>query len=1207
VEKIDGILEEILDRIRVHHGKRSGQLKRITQTISDDFYSGEVNLTVDDIVPQNPKHFQDLKTLVDENTIVQSDFNRITRKILAAAGGSSTRTHKRISWGLPRPFSATSAILGGDFQTRLREGYNLCANVPVWSGQGIADFVLYVRQRTLPETEKEVSSQGTWRPVMVLDLKSKSSFDLGIVGRELASKTQIVTEEIISKRRSSDEEWETIIKHTPSRKESLQLVSYAKGLVSDYQRLTQYDSDANSHIIQGILVTDDSELPSTIRKRLQGFVVSVYEQIQSELLTQGKTSDTPSVRRHVYEIENSKTRAAIVVKPFKISEDVRVPEALPYPSELPSLHSIKLFENRIPDSRHFVLYVSSNTSGSSESASWIARYWHGMEFARKAFHRRKHNGVVWLDLAGEFTNPKLRRAFVLRHAYNSTLSHKEQNNRRYLREFANKIDFVDLSKMIEEALLNGGEFPSIDYLKDKTQGHEMIIISGMDTLWKILPPDIRGLLQTLTVHLAKASTFGEGTTIWFDSALPTSETSELYKQHRVRLLAHDSPLQTYIDEIILNHHLLPLRGIGESPFADEIRRIVQFSSKGYKDLGLIIIPPLKNWSERFSSEITPERRTTEVYQKGGRSVDLQPVVHEMYTIDDISDILAAHSFCDSDATLNLPQEDSTFVQRYKLYKRELKTPKGRMTYKHVLSRIRLSDDFCDPAIFEEFSKKQGVDFHSLELINSRRKNWTPRLRIKPSETSSLPPHESRLRFDKLTLKEASTTEIVRFTESVALLRKTAKYNFDPIMDFLRNMMERFTKAQKEIGGPDALIADDISNSLKYVSDSKSVWWGLSYLRSNLFEWRFPPAVRKALSHNQNRNPTLMHRYGNYVLMILSYFQDKRGAFGPDQLENLWDAVRPWILMQLGGKQSLGDTPKAVFDMSSVFHDLKLRVECMDRVPPPAIPIFDEVRYGIKVDSNRFDDEKQSGHQWYIFEKTPFSRELIAGCVKSTSGDIESQTIIPLDEQAKMAEQSFSNKLVIPIIIAKTLGNLGLYEPIHDDYYPYHHPNEIDYSELEWRFVGHLRYGTRQSGALARLRWIDTKYYAAFPEMDSKSLPRRFPDTAKDMFGHLDAIATKLSTVKRVNIEVSGQPFKGTIRFFTSNGDECGTLEFDKPSRAVKVLRTPCDLGQPLVINRTLATWDPTQDISFSHSFKQLEQDVLRGAQVQRSSSLLFHK
>jgi len=444
------------------------------------------------------------------------------------------------------------------------------------------------------------------------------------------------------------------------------------------------------------------------------------------------------------------------------------------------------------------------------------------------------------------------------------------------------------------------------------------------------------------------------------------------------------------------------------------------------------------------------------------------------------------------------------------------------------------------------------------------------------------------------MKEAGKIEIDRFLEAVKVLGRTTKLDFASIKEFLRSMMERFTSAQIEIGVSDSLIADEISEALKGIAFSKNVWWGLSYSRSDLFDWKLPPAVRDTLKQLQQKNPSLMHRYGNYFVMLLSYLEEKRGPLTLDQLDSLWNVIRPWILMQLGGAQSRNDMPKAGFNMQEVFRDLKARVKCMDRLPSSKVPIFDEIRYGITADSHTLDQGEWPLYQWYIFEKAPYSEELIAGCVKITDKITDKQTIIPLDEQVEKAADSFSNELVRPIIIAKTSGIPVLYEPRHDDEYRFYNSEDLDYTNIEWRTLGQLRYGTRHVGALSRLRWISTSYYAEFPELRSESLPRRASNIVQYLFNHLDKITTNLSNIERVTIVVSGKSDNGVISFADLDGDECGTLRFDRLSRAICILRTPYDLGHPLVLGRRLITWNPTHDISYSSNLRQMAQAVLSG-------------
>ncbi|MHA2135586.1 MAG: hypothetical protein ACW99J_17150, partial [Candidatus Thorarchaeota archaeon] len=392
VERIDEILEEVLTRIRAYHGTRSGRLQRLTNKIADEEWASSSALTLYDIKLQDKTsaEFKSISDLVDSGTLGQADFSRIAGKVLRLAAGSGNRTHRRVSWGLTSPPSAAAAILGGDFHARSIEGYQVCSEVPVWSGQGIADLVLYVRQSVVPEIVGESQAQGIWRPVMVLDLKSKSAFDIGIVGREVKGSKKVVAEDEARKRRMTEDEWASVIDNTPSNSESRQLDLYAKGLVTDYQRLARDDSSSSSIIIQGVIIIDDSVPRSRAREQIQNLIVTVYEEIRRDMTTQSTTvSQGDSVLpKTVYEIHRkrgSSPRIAVVLKPLRVQSDVGILEALPNPSELPLLHANKLFANRVPDSRHFILYVSTGSSGPGRSASWIARYWHGIDYIRKQF------------------------------------------------------------------------------------------------------------------------------------------------------------------------------------------------------------------------------------------------------------------------------------------------------------------------------------------------------------------------------------------------------------------------------------------------------------------------------------------------------------------------------------------------------------------------------------------------------------------------------------------------------------------------------------------------------------------------------------------------------------------------------------------------------------------------------------------------------
>jgi hypothetical protein len=330
-------------------------------------------------------------------------------------------------------------------------------------------------------------------------------------------------------------------------------------------------------------------------------------------------------------------------------------------------------------------------------------------------------------------------------------------------------------------------------------------------------------------------------------------------------------------------------------------------------------------------------------------------------------------------------------------------------------------------------------------------------------------------------------------------------------------------------------------------------------------------------------------------MLLSYLHDTVKDFPVLQLQELWNTIRPWLLIQMGAMQSENDRPKSVFDMQRVFLNMKSRVQAIDQIPQTMIPVFDEVRYGILVDSyDRTDSGEEEGplYRWHIFEKTPFSHELIAGCVKASEREFDKTALIPIDEQVAAAAECHSKSLVVPILIARTQGIDILYEPEEWEYY--FDPSDLDFFELDWDARGHLRYGTRQVGALARLRWFSTSYYGTFPIPERFSLPRRPPDFAHRVFNHLRTVIAKHSDVVRVNCKVTGNDTKVMIKFLNLDGSLVGSLSFEGAARAIKILRTPYDRGQPLVISRRMLTWNPITDITYSSSQRGVKKQVIQG-------------
>jgi hypothetical protein len=258
------------------------------------------------------------------------------------------------------------------------------------------------------------------------------------------------------------------------------------------------------------------------------------------------------------------------------------------------------------------------------------------------------------------------------------------------------------------------------------------------------------------------------------------------------------------------------------------------------------------------------------------------------------------------------------------------------------------------------------------------------------------------------VKNAARLELERILDAIAVLSRTKSNDSKPTEKFLRLLVQQFNELQLTVGMSDTMIAEGLSNFLKKHDYSQGVWWGLSYYRSNLFEWSLAHDVREKLKPILEKNRSFLHNIGNFFIMFISVLQYSRGySFTLSELCTLWDSIRPWILMQLGAIQSEKDQPLSRFNIQKIFESLKARVACWDNTPSSSIPSFNSIRYGITLDSiepQHPDADRVPAYRWYIFERSPYSKELIAGCIRIHGNKLDRRTLIPLDEQAEQAEK-----------------------------------------------------------------------------------------------------------------------------------------------------------------------------------------------------------
>jgi len=300
-------------------------------------------------------------------------------------------------------------------------------------------------------------------------------------------------------------------------------------------------------------------------------------------------------------------------------------------------------------------------------------------------------------------------------------------------------------------------------------------------------------------------------------------------------------------------------------------------------------------------------------------------------------------------------------------------------------------------------------------------------------------------------------------------------------------------------------------------------------------------------------------------------------------------------MQLGAKRRSSSCPKPIFDMPTIYEQLRARTRYYkERVKPKTVPM-DKVRFGITVD---IQSKNPGRYRWYIFERGPFSEDVYMGCIKLDdvpSYSIRANTIIPLDELGRLAEFAKQKGEIHPIMIATHSGTDILYRGNDDASYS----QDFDFVDEEWIPAGSIRFGTRYRGAPARLRFVKVVNPGiSYPAFDTdQRLPRRKNELSKRLFEQLTIIQSRVNETRRCRCTIVGGNETGKItitpiqkRFPPS------IINYGSRSEGERLLMYPYVTGLPF---KGGFTWDPLTDIDYQQHTGELETSVIAKIQLHK--------
>ncbi len=1178
-------LESVVAIVKGQHGFTIGYPSRMTEYAEDiDFPSLGTKALFDKV--DDSKIRQVLKKKKDDELIGDDDTARFSNEIVTTVSRVGTRIHRRMAWGTTQPFSAKSVMLSGDVLARDKTGYLLTAEVPVNARRGKVDYTLFVRK--VPEYMEEDSSSvsGLWVPRLVLDLKTKTAFDWGVIAKPQDQTKSYIVDFPLKRRALTDTEWDTIIKNTPDATELRQVESYAHVLLQEYKAIARDDLDPPDSSLKGIILVDGHDFPSRSRRVLPRFVKAVFEYVRrdiSELQSKDpggkieypRTLFEPTFRWPL------KTRIAIVIFPFTLSQGVSVQNILPQASPQQSLVELNPFENRKEDLGHFILYLTGDDiSSPGDSAGWIAQHWNGLQFAYELAKEHGHKSVVWIDLAGQFTDDMIRPA-VLRLGF-----HHDR-----VRQFYKSISFLDLSVEIEKALFSGEKLLSAEAIQTRIKDYDFIIVSGLDSIRQLVPTELEGLVDTLAVHVAEAASRKESCILWFGSPSPLATCSDLYKRHQLRPFRYDSPLQPYIDEIILNIPLPPRKGGSEVPKHDHVRGLVSLGPEQKRGLDCTTIgtPPLIGWSNQFltrkpsdkEQELMSKLRTRPPNTSRWLKTHGYPAFNEDWVVELFP---FTESWCQGSKTAQRDRNLDSLDVKSKMLVRK----RGKKGDKGMLTRLTFSKEMCKP---------------SPRKINTRRRQRTIKLELEPLGSVSLPPHSSELVYSGFSSSDAGMIELTRLQDAILFLLEHDECS-PPLKEQCLELLNALTRPESLTHMDTLQSISDVCRKSRYISQ---IWYRLLWGRDWLEGWPMPVGMKKDIARLQVGRKGILQYFGNYLVLMIASLAEYY-TLHQTEIQALWNMVRPWVIMQLGARPRTGKRPISEFDTRTVYEHLKAKVRHWNSVPYPVTTVLSNVRYGLRIDLTK---SNPTSYRWYVFEDGAYSSRFIAGCIEMDSKRSSSWSLIrgsavtSLDEIGALTDFKFSDCRIRPILIAGHQGIDVLYEA---DRQLFHRIELNDLTGLDsssWRPVGMMRYGTRSRYAPARLRYIKVLTLGMkYPSIHDQRLPVRQAKFGEGLLEHIRTIGSMTSGVTRVKCSLTGTLDSGSMSFKvydTKRWRKVGqSIDYKDIDQAAQVLLLPYNVGTAI---QGRYTWDPITDVHLGPGGERLKKIIVSRVLLDREEGV----
>ncbi|MDF1539156.1 MAG: hypothetical protein P1Q69_09650 [Candidatus Thorarchaeota archaeon] len=567
----DHELGKIVLEIRALYTKRSVRRKRISKRqerdplqLNREQLREQVRAQLKKTTDEDQEYaLQKLLDYLDTNTIQERDLEKLREQMLTLSNREGNRWHRVLLSDLHHPKSLRQVVKAGDTLFDSLSPILVVAELPVGQRSGKVDLTIFLRRR--------IDKKRIWTPVMVLEVKTKTAFDINLFGLEQnRKKSNPVTPVLYAwKRTSDDREWNDILASGPDPSAVTQLRNYEREIISEYRSVMPDDPTPPASLWKGIIVLDSNQnMPDTfaafqhllddLRTGLMQQLMQHSKQVSVSPLESGYHS--PKVTLFLSPDEG----------PTHLLQDLASPDSLPEDNP---------FKEREPDDRTLTLYVPvASPTSAGTTAARLARDWHLLHHIKEC--KGVDTEVVWLDLLGDYKSDELLfKRMRLDQLYEEQSIDK--NTHISLRNLLREIRFVDLHLNSEGIATKGEEsfdalFAAIEAVfPQDSEKERIIILDGWTGFKAMLPGHYQPLCRVLEQQLLNTLPSTKTDLIWIDEGTTHTKMNAHYQRSCINPLWYDSPRKTHLDEIIYN---LPVKPYGFgwlNPQQEDMRIIVQ--------------------------------------------------------------------------------------------------------------------------------------------------------------------------------------------------------------------------------------------------------------------------------------------------------------------------------------------------------------------------------------------------------------------------------------------------------------------------------------------------------------------------------------------------------------------------------------------------------------------------------------------------------